>query len=143
MSVYSFLLEISGFESGTANHSAHAYSHLMKCVSNNEINTSWIGTILNANKYLYSRAPLNSIRKVMSDKKALDNIKYDAIDEYHKEGNKDGERMFEIVLKDFPTIMDLRDPIKVTNYLIALSKQTGDEIMVANKCKKHLSELKL
>ena len=122
--------------------SANGYSHLMKCVYHNRVDPSWAGTILNCNKSLYSDSSIVDIRRVMNDKFAMERIKRSSIKKYIDDKNKDAERIFGITLTLFPTLMDLRDPIKITNYLLDIANQTNN-IVVINKCKKHLSELKL
>lgn len=142
MAIYSFIAERASSEkSSIASFACHEYSHLMKIVRYDQISPSWVYTVLNSNIGLYEQR-IVSINKVMSNQHILDKIKYDAIKEYHKDGNTDGERMFEIIKDVFPSIMDLRDPIKVTDYLIMRAKQTGCDFII-KECKEHLAKLKL
>ena len=141
MAIYSYLTEAKSDRSAIESQSINGYSHLMKCVYTNTVNGSWAKTILTCNEALYESSIVD-IRRIMDDNIAMERIRRKAINKYHRDGNKDGERMFEETLNLFPSLMDLRDPYKVTNYLIAIANQCGDDNVI-NKCKKHLSDLKL
>ena len=141
MSVFSYIIEARKERLTAESHSINGYSHLMKCAYHGKVNPSWRGTILNCNRALYDISIVD-IRRVMSDNIAMERIKRKAIKKYIDEENPDGERMFKVIISIFPTLMDLRDPYKVTNYLIGIANQSGDDETV-RECKKYLSELKL
>ena len=62
----------------------------------------------------------------MSSQNDLDYIKSKSIEEYHKDGNPNGEIMYNIVHNDFPTILDLMNKSKIKEYLIKRAEKIQD-----------------
>lgn len=137
MALFSYDIEARKERSLIERHSINGYLYLIKCVYNGYVKPSWRCTILNCNKALYDISIVDIIR-VMDDNIAMERIKRKAIRDF----NDNNPSMLQVVITDFPTLMDLRDPYKVTNYLIGIANKFGDDETI-RECKKYLSELKL
>ena len=108
------------------NNAKHIYSHLMKCSYHNRINHSWIDTIFNCSSDI-ARIEANRLPVICRDSKVYDYVRKEAIKEYHKDGNPGGEIQFNIVINDFPNLIDVADIIRLRDYLMDRAKYLNDQ----------------
>lgn len=120
----------SGNISNIMNCSIHIYSHLMKFISVKPILKGWINTIKVQSAQLSEITNNSYWRDVTNNPSRLEKIKRDAIYEYEKDDNKNGEVQFNIVHNDFYDITKFKDISIIKNYMINHADRIKDQEII-------------
>lgn len=122
--------ERKGNISNIMRSSSHMYSHIMKVISIRPILTGWIGTIKNQIKELNKITNSSHWREVLDNPTRLSKIKEDALKDYAKDGNLNGEIYFNLVYNDINDISKFKDKEFIKNYLISKLDPRKDKDMI-------------
>lgn len=109
----------AGDISNIVKSSAHIYSHLMKFISVKPILTSWVKTIDNQSGMLTGITNASFWRDVTNDPLKLEKIKRRAIDEYERDGNRNGDIQFNIVYNTFYDITMFKNRAMLKSYMMS------------------------
>lgn len=110
---------------------AHCYSHLMKCSQVSPMTNSWVSTIKRQHELLCGISN-SHWSQALQDPNLIESIRKDAIEEYSKEGNPNGEIAFTVVKNTFNSLNELKDISKLRMFLLAKAMNNNDDEMVDN-----------